>query len=402
MSTTIAKNYQIGADGTASNNFTWRQPATPDGTVRLANGNTGSTTDLVTVNSSGNVGIGTSSPSTVLNAVGSTTFNGITNGSSLFQAVKSNTAADAGVMLGVLNGNSPYIAATALNNGTGTATPLLFYTASTERMRIDSAGNVGIGTSSPGCSLQVNGGIRTRGGAPGSGGVNNNGYAFSGNGGDTDGGMFSSADGQLEFYANSAERMRLNSDGNLQVGYSASTGSRIFSKKDGQGDWNNRSITIEDNSGGGSQPGIGFHAAGTSTAAIFKMYGPSNNFECRNAADNGFVGILASAFTPSSDYRVKTDVVEVETALQGVMSLRPVNYIKEGVNGREHGFIAHEVSPHFPDLVRGEKDAVRENGQIETQSLDYMGLTSVLVKAIQEQQALIAQLQADVAALKAG
>lgn len=53
-STVTAKNFQIGADGTATNNFTWRQPATPDGTVRLANGNTGSTTDLVTVNSAGN------------------------------------------------------------------------------------------------------------------------------------------------------------------------------------------------------------------------------------------------------------------------------------------------------------------------------------------------------------
>jgi hypothetical protein len=72
---------------------------------------------------------------------------------------------------------------------------------------------VGIGTSSPDVSLEVNGGIRARGGAPGGGGVNNNGYAFEGNGGDTDGGMFSSADGQIEFYTNSTEKFRINPSG---------------------------------------------------------------------------------------------------------------------------------------------------------------------------------------------
>jgi hypothetical protein len=66
-------------------------------------------------------------------------------------------------------------------------------------------GNVGIGNTSPGVSLQVTGGIRARGGAPGVNGVNNNGYAFSGNSGDTDGGMFSSADGTVDFYADSAK-----------------------------------------------------------------------------------------------------------------------------------------------------------------------------------------------------
>lgn len=58
MSTVKALNFQIGQSVTATNNFCWYQPSTPDGTVRLGNGNAGSVTDLVTVNSSGNVGIG--------------------------------------------------------------------------------------------------------------------------------------------------------------------------------------------------------------------------------------------------------------------------------------------------------------------------------------------------------
>jgi len=54
MSTVIAKNVQVGTSGTATNNFTWYQPASPDGTVRLGVGNSGATTgDVVTANSSG-------------------------------------------------------------------------------------------------------------------------------------------------------------------------------------------------------------------------------------------------------------------------------------------------------------------------------------------------------------
>lgn len=59
MSTVKTNNVQVGTSGTATNNFTWYQPATPDGTVRLGVGNTGATTaDVVTANSSGAVGFG--------------------------------------------------------------------------------------------------------------------------------------------------------------------------------------------------------------------------------------------------------------------------------------------------------------------------------------------------------
>lgn len=53
MSTVIAKNIQIGTSGTATNNFTWYQPATPDGTVRLGVGNSGAVTDVLTMTGAG-------------------------------------------------------------------------------------------------------------------------------------------------------------------------------------------------------------------------------------------------------------------------------------------------------------------------------------------------------------
>lgn len=55
MSTVKTKKVQLGTDATASNNFTIYQPATPDGTVRIGNGNADAVTDAVTINSSGAV-----------------------------------------------------------------------------------------------------------------------------------------------------------------------------------------------------------------------------------------------------------------------------------------------------------------------------------------------------------
>ena len=55
MSTVKTNNVQLGQSVTATNNFTWYQPASPDGTVRLGNGNSGSVTDLITVGSTGNL-----------------------------------------------------------------------------------------------------------------------------------------------------------------------------------------------------------------------------------------------------------------------------------------------------------------------------------------------------------
>lgn len=53
MSTLKTNNVQVGQSVTATNNFTLYQPSSPDGTVRLGNGNSGSVTDVASFTSAG-------------------------------------------------------------------------------------------------------------------------------------------------------------------------------------------------------------------------------------------------------------------------------------------------------------------------------------------------------------
>jgi hypothetical protein len=111
----------------------------------------------------GNVGIGVNSPSGTLHSAGGNSNQYIigqntlvSGGSSRLQLVNtsdtSNTAGTAQGFQIINNGNDG-----AVNILNYKSTPMAFWTAGVERMRIDASGNVGIGTSSPATKLDVNG-----------------------------------------------------------------------------------------------------------------------------------------------------------------------------------------------------------------------------------------------------
>lgn len=265
-----------------------------------------------------------------------------------------------------------------VSKGTG---DIRFTTNASERMRIDGSGNVGIGTATPAGSLQVVGGILARGGAPGSLGVNNNGYAFSGNGGDADSGMYSSADGQLEFYTNSLEHMRITGTGSLCLGLTAPvlpTKSSI--------NWDastEQGITLKSTS-----------ATFTASPIIF-----INNAD----ALSGSIGQSAStiSYNTSSDYRLKENVLPMTGALAKVAALKPCTYTWKVDGSAGQGFIAHELQEVVPDCVTGTKDAVDKDGKPWHQGVDTSFLVATLTAAIQEQQAIISAMETRLAALEA-
>ena len=110
--------------------------------IALKVGNNGATTAM-TVNTSGNVGIGTTSPDTLLNIQG-------VDPTLLIQ--DSDEAGDGFIKFQTANGTQRAFIQAAM-----TGNVMLLGTGTTERMRIDSSGNVGIGTSSPSTKLHVAG-----------------------------------------------------------------------------------------------------------------------------------------------------------------------------------------------------------------------------------------------------
>jgi hypothetical protein len=107
----------------------------------------------------------------------------------------------------------------------------------------------------------------------------------------------------------------------------------------------------------------------------------------------------ATAFSTTSDRRLKKDFAEVADALAKVQALHPVfyNWISSpNVNPAEPelGFIAQEVEEVIPGVVSTADD------EMKTKRVCYDRITSLLVAAMKEQSAVIAALQARVASLE--
>ena len=103
-------------------------------------------TERMRIDSSGNVGIGTTSPRGTLDIDGARGAYFTTFGSGSYQLIGGNTGS-----------STAAFRIDAVSTGTGAQ--LQFATDGTERMRIDSSGNVGIGSSSPSGKLEVNTGV---------------------------------------------------------------------------------------------------------------------------------------------------------------------------------------------------------------------------------------------------
>jgi hypothetical protein len=108
------------------------------------------------------------------------------------------------------------------------------------------------------------------------------------------------------------------------------------------------------------------------------------------SGDIQYTGLIVDV----SDRRLKRDIRKLPRQAERIAKLEPVSFtMKDDPAARtELGFIAQDVEPLYPDLVVTDSKGTR--------SLNYIGLIAPMVAAMQEQQAEIATLKAEIAALK--
>jgi Chaperone of endosialidase len=339
-------------------------------------------TEAMRITAAGNVGIGTSSPSssyrvTIVRAGGNQLLVNDGSVSARFQ-----TSGGAAATLGSLDN-----------------IPLIFETNTIEQMRITAAGNVGIGTTSPGVKLQVSsvsptnttGQIRA---SADSAVLDLVAYGSTatpyGMWGASEVGVFSTypinimttgATAPIKFAAGgNTELMRLTPAGSLLVNTTSglTSGVKICAV--------NQNSTGNDWCFGGQvgNGGNGMFFTNVSGTAAYVAAGFYNNGTSYSLAGSITVSGITVVYGSVSDYRLKENVMPMTTGLATIAALKPVTYTWISTKEEGEGFIAHELQAVVPNAVAGVKDDVDKDGKIKAQNVDYGKIVVHLVAAIQE------------------
>jgi hypothetical protein len=276
----------------------------------------------------------------------------------------------------------------------------------TKGIYIKSGGNVGIGTTSPSKTLEIQAnnnsttdttGLIITNASAQSGTIagivfknydNNQAYIRSPRTGNTSGvltfGTAPSTSGVGE--SGIVERMRITSGGDVLLGGHAANGS-INPVLNGYGFQANGLATGVCNFSGANEMFVLNQRDGSGTTQL----------EFRNGnVERGRIEWTTSATTYNtiSDYRLKENINNLTDSLLKINQLQPksFNFISDP-NELRIGFIAHEVQEIVPQAVTGAKDEIREDNTPKYQGLDNSMLVPLLVGAIQELKAEIETLK---------
>ena len=366
------------------------------GSSFLAFRDIGNSAERMRITAAGDVGIGQSSP---VNIAGYTiqTINNATNGGGIY--LQSN-----GTTIGrILNTATDFFV-----GGVSASSACVLQSGGAERMRIDSSGNVGIGTSSPARTIDiarssssgnsanfpallVKNTLATQG--DGSTTFNyaridvqaGNGTVFAdfGTRYDSYAGAFlgTETNHPIHFQTNGTERMRITSGGELCVGTTSAIASGRYSCS----------------FNGQTANGIVLQTTFASTGTDFIRFLNSAGNTCGEIEQNGTTTVQ---YLTSSDYRLKENVVPMTGALAKVSALKPVTYKWKSDGSDGQGFIAHELQEVVPDCVSGEKDAVDAEGNPKYQGIDTSFLVATLTSAIQELHEIVKAQAAEITLLK--
>lgn len=194
--------------------------------------------------------------------------------------------------------------------------------------------------------------------------------------------------------ANSSERMRITSGGNVGIG-TTSPSAKLDILYDGSDAGIRLRNTTSDPTTGRSY--LAFYAGSTRLGYVGDGFGSAADIGI--VADIGNVraiGVGGSCYVNTggctSDIRLKQDIQPVEGALAKLMKLSGVSFEWKKHPGEHYmGFIAQEVEKQFPILVK-----IDEEG---TKSVNYNGIVAPIVEAIKELKARLDDLVEQVAEL---
>lgn len=330
---------------------------------------------VLTMSNAGNVTIAAPSSGnglSVSNVTGAQSISAITNvtGSSSEIPFAVTNAVDSNILFAI---NQVGAATKFANIYTSTSTPLLFGTSGTERMRIDTSGNLLVGkTSGTVGRIQIAGDHTTNGSDISLQNTNASGRTW--RIGDGVGGY----PGSLVFFdqTGSTVRMLLDSSGNLLVGTTS------YSSTPAQG------AAISGNSATAMFIG---HANGTATGATYVGFS-YNAGQIGSITQDGTTGVL---YNITSDYRLKEFVAPVTNAGERIDALNPVEFEWKSDGKRARGFFAHEFQQVYANSVTGKKDAVDEEGKPVYQSMQASTAEVIadLVAEIKSLRQRVAQLE---------
>lgn len=129
------------------------------------------------------------------------------------------------------------------------------------------------------------------------------------------------------------------------------------------------------------------------TSSNFGLLNDQGGWSVRCYSGGGYGGALTGSWTASgdliaySDARVKTNVATIENALEKVLQLRGVTYVR--TDGEDHsekiGVIAQEIREILPQVVHEQTDGML--------GVSYGNIVGVLIEAIKEQQKEIEELK---------
>jgi hypothetical protein len=190
----------------------------------------------------------------------------------------------------------------------------------------------------------------------------------------------------IVFITNDVERARIDSSGNLLVGTTSQTGKLAVN-----GDATSASLVTFYSSTAGDvgQAGLLIGKQDNNTTTSQVILRATILSTGAGAGQINMNGANSLAFGTYSDQRLKENIVDLPSQLSNILALHPVefDYIESEGGGHQTGFIAQEMQAVYPDAV-GE----REDGMLTVSG--WSKTEARLVKAIQEQQAIIESLKA--------